>query len=444
MAAVNREVEGGPCNLAVPISFRFSAPPQTAMLFPYSEPMPAPVFIRRVVLSNFMSIARCSVELGPLTYLVGPNGAGKSNFLDSLRFISESLHSSIEHALRERGGINEVRRRSSGHPTHFGVRIEFVMPNGDTGHYAFRVGAKSQGAFEVQQESCLIAPATGIGGAPVAFFDIRSGRVAKSSLATPPAALPDRLFLVNVSGIPAFRPLYDALHHMGFYNLNPDAIRELQPPDPGDILAPDGRNLASVLKRIMEHDESVHARVMKLLADVVPGVTGVEHLPLGNKESFEFRQVVGSNPTPWRFPADNMSDGTLRALGVLVALFQPPISADKSVPLVGIEEPESALHPGAAAVLRTALREAAQRKQLLITSHSPDLLDDKEIPQESIYAVTNRAGETLISPLDETSRSALHDRLFTAGELLRLNQLEADEGYVERLPATQLELFKTD
>jgi predicted ATPase len=249
---------------------------------------------------------------------------------------------------------------------------------------------------------------------------------------------------VNVSGIPAFRPLYDALHHMGFYNLNPDAIRELQPPDPGDILAPDGRNLASVLKRIMEHDESVHARVMKLLADVVPGVTGVEHLPLGNKESFEFRQVVGSNPTPWRFPADNMSDGTLRALGVLVALFQPPISADKSVPLVGIEEPESALHPGAAAVLRTALREAAQRKQLLITSHSPDLLDDKEIPQESIYAVTNRAGETLISPLDETSRSALHDRLFTAGELLRLNQLEADEGYVERLPATQLELFKTD
>jgi len=403
--------------------------------------MPSPTFIRRVVLSNYMSIARCSVELGPLTFLVGPNGAGKSNFLDSLRFITDSLRSSIEHALRDRGGINEVRRRSSGHPTNFGVRIEFALPNGDNGHYAFRVGAKSQGAFEVQQESCMIASHELIGGPPVAFFELRSGQVVKSSIATPPAALPDRLFLVNASGLPEFRPLYDALRNMGFYNLNPDAIRELQPPDPGDILAPDGRNLASVLKRITQYDEAVGFRVMKLLAEVVPGVTSVEHLPLGNKESLEFRQLVGSNSTPWRFPADNMSDGTLRALGVLVALFQPSISKEKAVPLIGIEEPEVALHPGAAAVLRTALREASQHRQVLITSHSPDLLDDKEIPQDAIHAVTNRAGETLLSPIDEASRSAVRDRLYTAGELLRLNQLDADEAYTDRLPPTQLELF---
>lgn len=43
------------------------------------------VFIKRVVLKNYKSVAVCSVELGPLTFLVGPNGAGKSNFLDALR-----------------------------------------------------------------------------------------------------------------------------------------------------------------------------------------------------------------------------------------------------------------------------------------------------------------------------------------------------------------------
>ncbi|HSW00240.1 MAG TPA: AAA family ATPase [Sedimentisphaerales bacterium] len=88
------------------------------------------VFIRRVLLNNYKSIAKCSVQLGPLNFLVGPNGAGKSIFLDALRFVTESLNTSLDHALRERGGIAEVRRRSSGHPTHFGVRLEFVLFTG--------------------------------------------------------------------------------------------------------------------------------------------------------------------------------------------------------------------------------------------------------------------------------------------------------------------------
>lgn len=68
-----------------------------------------------------------------------------------------------------------------------------------------------------------------------------------SSAASPPAAVNDCLYLVNASGLPEFRPLYDALSHMGFYSLNPDRIRDLQFPDPGDLLARDGSNIASVL-----------------------------------------------------------------------------------------------------------------------------------------------------------------------------------------------------
>src|SRR5688500_6467134 len=84
-------------------------------------------FISRVVLKNYKSIAACDVRLGPLTFLVGPNGSGKSNFLDALRFVADALSTFLDHAIRERGGINEVRRRSSGHPTHFGIRLEFRL-----------------------------------------------------------------------------------------------------------------------------------------------------------------------------------------------------------------------------------------------------------------------------------------------------------------------------
>src|SRR5713101_3554241 len=76
-------------------------------------------FLTRVVLRNYKSIAACDVQLCPLVFLVGPNGAGKSNFLDALRFVADALRTSLDHALRDRGGIKEVRRRSGGHPTHF-------------------------------------------------------------------------------------------------------------------------------------------------------------------------------------------------------------------------------------------------------------------------------------------------------------------------------------
>ena len=69
--------------------------------------------LTRVVLRNYKSIAACDVQPAQLSFLVGPNGSGKSNFLDALRFIADSLRHSIDHALRERGGINEVRRRDA-------------------------------------------------------------------------------------------------------------------------------------------------------------------------------------------------------------------------------------------------------------------------------------------------------------------------------------------
>ena len=90
-----------------------------------------PTTITRVALRNYKSIAACDVKLTPLTFLVGPNGSGKSNFLDALRFTAQALRFSPGHALYERGGINEVRRRSRGHPNHFGIRLDLRLSGGD-------------------------------------------------------------------------------------------------------------------------------------------------------------------------------------------------------------------------------------------------------------------------------------------------------------------------
>ena len=378
--------------------------------------------LTRIALRNYKSIGACDISPAQLSFLVGPNGSGKSNFLDALRFMADALRFSIDHALRDRGGIGEVRRRSGGHPTHFGIRVEFNLAEW-RGHYAFTVGAMPQLGYEIQSEECYAVPREGRGSH---YYKVERGRVRRTTLSHPPVASADRLYLVTVSGLEAFRPVYDALSTTGFYNLSPEAIRDLQPPDPGVLLKRDGSNVASVLFNLAAHSPDFMRRIEAYLGKVVPGVTGVARRVIGPRETLEFRQEVRGAQHPWRFLAANMSDGTLRALGVLVALFQGVGTDGASRRLVGIEEPEIALHPAAAGVLVDGLRDASQHAQILVTSHSPDLLDDDGISADSIIAVVVEHGESRIGPVDEAGRSALMEHLYTAGELLRMNQLDPD------------------
>ena len=320
--------------------------------------MNSSVFITRVVLRNYKSIGYCDVRLGPLTYLVGVNGSGKSNFLDALHLVRDALNGSLDNALNERGGLSEVRRRSSGHPTHFGIRLEFAMRSGQRGHYAFNVGALKDRGYEVQAEECVI---DAIGKGP--FFKIERGGIRASSEDTFPAVTADRLALVAASGLTMFRPVFDALAAMGFYNLNPKLMRDLQKPQEGRLLRPAGENIASVIGYLERIAPEQIAIIQEYLQTVVPMVQGVERKQIGPMETLEFRQDMAGAKYPWHFLAQNMSDGTLRALGVLVALFQG--NRDYAPTLVGIEEPETALHPAASAALREALSRASGQTQVI-------------------------------------------------------------------------------
>lgn len=399
---------------------------------------PANPFLRRVVLSNYRSIGACDVQLGRLTLLVGPNGSGKSNFLDALRLIADSLQTSLDHALRDRGGINEVRRRSTGHPTHLGCRIEFDLGERVIGHLAFRIGAMARGGYEVQTEQCEIQD---LSRNWRDFYRVERGEVKGSSLGTPPPAASDRLFLVNAAGFAAFRPLYDGLSRMGFYNLSPEAIRKPQHPDAAQVLKRDGSNLASLVRELASQAPEVKRRIEEYLGHVVRDVESVEHHSFGHMETLEFRQRVEGAREPWRFPANNMSDGTLRALGVLVALFQGLRSSSPGVSLVGLEEPEAALHPAAAGLLLDSLLEASETRQVIVTSHSPDLLDNPKVQSDALLAVISERGNTKIAPIDDAGRSILRDGLYTAGELLRLDQLQPDPDGVHDFEDPQSVLF---
>jgi predicted ATPase len=374
--------------------------------------------IRRIQIWNYKSIGQASVTLEPFTVFVGPNGAGKSNFIDAVAFVQECLSESIELAFKNRGGIAAVRRRSGGHPTYIEICLNLDMGNDMSAEYAFKIAAKPTERFSIAHERCSIQRFM----KQESRFEVRNGEFSDEIPGIRPKLIPDRLALFAASATEQFRPVYDFLTSMRFYSVVPGRLRELQEPDRGDYLKRDGSNAAAVLKRLRDEPKGSerYDRLCGLLSQVVEGLKKVEYRPVGQKETLRFKQDVGLK-YPWTFDALNMSDGTLRVLGLLLAVYQP---GNHSV--VAIEEPEATIHPGVTELVIEVLMDASNERQILLTTHSPDILDTKDLSDAQIRVVTVEKSRTLISPVSKSSRDAIRNRLYTAGELLRSGELGPD------------------
>lgn len=384
--------------------------------------------ILRLGLRQFKSIERCDLELAPLTLLVGRNGVGKSNIVDALRFTADALRTTLEFAIRERGGIDQVRRKSlGGRPTHPAISLDLQLPGGNRATYSFRIAAVKGRNFVVDREACTVSDAR---GHELFGYRVGSGQVEKWTSQSPkPAVLSDRLLLVAASGLPEFRPVFDVLTRMTFHNLNPGVMKYPQRPAPGTLLDHDGQNLASVVKELESSYPQGLARVGDYLRAVGVPIDRIAHKQAGALETIEVSQErdVPEGHRNLNFDAIALSDGTIRALGILVSLVSARASSSQGPSLIGIEEPETALHPAAAGALMEALSEGAESTQIIITCHSPDLLDQDAVTAEMIRPVLLSKGVTVAGPLDPAKVRLLRDHLSTAGELLRLDQLEPDQ-----------------
>lgn len=385
--------------------------------------------VREVQIRNYKSIGQATVTLGGLTILVGANGAGKSNFLDALAFVSDCLTDSVELAFKSRGGLASVRRRSGGHPTHIGIRLIADLDAHTVADYSFEIAAERGEQFSVARERCHVEEFMG----EAHLFEVERGHFKTPIEGIRPSVAPDRLALFAASATPEFRPVYDFLAGMRFYSIVPSELRKLQPPDAGDVLRPDGSNAAAVLKRIKAESPDRYRRINSLLATAVSGIQSAEHKSVGQWETVEFRQDVGQKH-PWTFDALNVSDGTLRLLGLLVAIYQPGRAT-----VLGIEEPEATVHPAVTEQILEVLVDAARFRQVVVTTHSPDLLDFR-VEDDQLRVVTNPQNTTVIAGLADTSRRAIREHLFTTGELLRVGELQGDSESAVAL-ANQLRLF---
>jgi predicted ATPase len=219
---------------------------------------------------------------------------------------------------------------------------------------------------------------------------------------------------------------------MRTYAIDPGKLREMQDPDSGAGLKSDASNAASVLQEIARQAPEDVERIGELLATIVLNTPRVQPIRHGNKLSLEFTQEWGEKKR-LKFEAVSMSDGTLRALGLLVAVYQRPTPA-----VIVIEEPEGTIHPGALGAILDLMRHASRHMQVIVTTHSPDVLDAEWLQDNHIRIVSWQEGATRITPLSAGARETLQEHLMSAGELLRSNALRGQPISPEAVPQPSL------
>lgn len=374
--------------------------------------------ITRVQVKNFRSFSDVDVTLGPLNVLVGRNGAGKSAFLDILRFVRDALRTGLENAVDERHGIIALRRWAPRKP--YNVEISLTVETRTLwAEYSFTISSGQQGAYKRSRESCRVGRSK---HAIVDGYEIRGNEWIQ--LPKRLAERPDRLRRLSESdtlalpSVSVFSFLFAKLRQGltgSFYSIFPNTLRVPQKPSNEKLLSDHGDNLGSIVRRLRKN-KTQFPKLIRALGRVVDGVTDLRVQQVGGYLVTELKhQDLGSSA--W-FELNQESDGTLRLLGMLVALFQH----QPNIPLLALEEPENALHPGALAVLSDVLYESSRQHQIIATTQSPDLISRFKVNE--LLVVDRVDGVSEIGPIDDMQREAVEEKLFTSGDLLRIEGLK--------------------
>jgi len=383
--------------------------------------------IKQLVLKRFRSVPSERITFDNPTIFVGRNGSGKSNLVSAFSFLADAMASPLQAVFDKAGGISTVRNRTSGrsYPPNLGLRVDFGRLNGkaSSGFYAFEVRALKNYGFSVVHEQCSVGRA---------WFDRIGTKFTSNVGGMKPSLDPASLSLPLVGGEAKFAPVLRTLASMRVYSIEPRKLREMQDPDSGTSLKPDGSNVTSVLKEIERQSDRDLERISDILATIVPNTKQVEVKKHGKNLSLEFTQEWGEKKR-LKFEGFSMSDGTLRAIGLLAAVFQRPVPS-----LIAIEEPEATIHPGALESVLDLLRHASRQMQVVITTHSPELLDAKWITDRHLRIVEWTEGATRVAPVSNSTRKALQEHLMGAGELLRSNALEQAPLFEEELAQDKL------
>lgn len=389
--------------------------------------------IHSIKLTNFLSFGSSGVEvpLLPLNIIIGPNGSGKSNLIeaiDLLRNAPKDFHKPI----REGGGVRDWLWKGSQNVSP-AASVDVMVANHDKDNlrYFFSFANEKQ-VFKLLNELVEKVPLPQSGKLlPVLkkwyLYQLNKGKpvlkVRNETTGTSRDIQPDDLD-VNTSILAQRRDPYQypeltylakvlekiAIYRDWQFGRYTPARLPQKADLPSEWLLSDASNLGLVLNRL-RRDLSVKKRLLDALRELYNGIEDYDVQVEANTVQVFFHE--GNT----LIPATRLSDGTLRYLCLLAILCHP-----NPPPLVCIEEPELGLHPDIMPALAKLLKEASTRCQLIVTTHSAELVDAMTDQPESVLVCERGVEGTTLKRLDAEALKPWLEKyrlgdLWTSGEI---------------------------
>lgn len=382
--------------------------------------------IKRLRVSNYLSLKDVDLELGKRNLLIGPNMAGKSNLVDCFKFLTQMCISGLVKAFQDRNGFPEV-----------------VWKGGDESRISFRLtgevsASEKESPRVYDYELSVIGGATGLvsierehlivraGNETSTLIDLRHGQ-GKITHANGDTVfrLPSPSQSALEFAVPGWEgtEVRESVSRWRFYSLVPALMKQANAAVGQVFLSQSGDNLSSWLMTLQAYPEF---RLIKQAAmDVFPGLEEIFTPPTQFATTYlTTREKHLKQPISiWR-----MSDGELKFLALLSLIFAPP---SLGAPLYCIEEPENHLHPR---LLETLVELLTQRQnelgpqaaQVISTTHSPHLVDKVTLDELIVVEKSNGATHFTRPASKEGLKELLEREELGLGELWYSGALSGD------------------
>lgn len=366
-----------------------------------------------VKVEGFRSLRYVELYPASLAVLIGPNGSGKSNLLDLLCLLAEAAQGRLAEGIATRGGVDDIAFR--GEPSEVFVELRLLAEGvfvEERTPVTFKLKLKKVGSSaRVWFEQVSKAPDP-YHPAPLylmhrdrdgcMFRSIKTGlREELGEEGKKKLESDSELAIFQVKDQDNYPTPYKLLREIQEWTLYRDIDVGLDAPirrpsllRPTMRLLPNGSNLASVLFSIQQQHPATWKEIEELLETVYPDFHSITFPPEGGDGKVVLRWWERPYEKEAGFSASLLSDGTLKLL-CLIAILKSPDPA----PLICIDEPELGLHPDWVKLVAELLQSAASRTQLVVATHSPQLV--AKLSPDQVIVTEKKNGETRFMQLSE-------------------------------------------
>mgnify|MGYP000390522626 CR=1 FL=1 len=346
----------------------------------------------RVSVQGFRSLVDVDLPLRPLGVMIGPNGCGKTALLEVFLLLRGAAQRKLAQTLDGLGGVHAVLSRLPVAPEGIGIGLMVVDADRSL-RYRFVLVPRPVG-YAIREER-LEQALDGEGTGALRYIDAQYDRLRYASDESPGGFVPtwtldpQELALAQappmLGQVETLRSALTKVEHLSGLDVGPQApVRLPQGLTPAVRPGPNGEGLFSALHNLRSMRRDVYAQVEDVLRIGFPGFERLEFQVVGmGQVTLAWHQEGLAGPL---YPAQ-LSEGTLRFLWLATALLAP-----EPPPLLLLDEPEVSLHPELIKLLAGLLQDASVRGQVLVATHSPDLV--RWLQPDQVLVLDKEANQT--------------------------------------------------